>query len=153
MSAYKRVAKELEDLQGSLPCYLRNLVSEPDNILVWHMLLLPSEPPYNLKAFNVSLIFPEDYPFKPPKIRFTTKIYHPNVEESGQVCLPITSNENWKPCTKTRQVLEALNMMVNQPDLGQPLRIELAEMLTQNRKQFYQSAQKFTLSYGVPRPT
>lgn len=36
-------------------------------------------------------------------IKFTTKIYHPNVDESGHVCLPIISSENWKPCTKTCQ--------------------------------------------------
>lgn len=39
----------------------------------------------------------------PPKVTFTTKIYHPNVDSSGRVCLAIISKENWKPNTKTYQ--------------------------------------------------
>ena len=50
--------------------------------------------------------FPAEYPFKPPKISFKTRIYHPNVDEKGQVCLPIVAAENWKPATKTDQVRE-----------------------------------------------
>lgn len=59
--------------------------------------------PYDKGAFRVELIFPAEYPFKPPRITFKTKIYHPNVDEKGQVCLPIISAENWKPATRTDQ--------------------------------------------------
>lgn len=61
------------------------------------------KPPYNLRAFNLLITFPEEYPFMPPKVTFTTKIYHPNVDSSGRVCLAIISKENWKPNTKTYQ--------------------------------------------------
>ena len=60
-------------------------------------------PPYNKGAFRIEINFPAEYPFKPPRITFKTKIYHPNVDEKGQVCLPIISAENWKPATKTDQ--------------------------------------------------
>ncbi|XP_028356720.1 ubiquitin/ISG15-conjugating enzyme E2 L6 [Physeter macrocephalus] len=103
MTASKRVAKELEGLQKELPRYLRNLFSDDANVLVWHALLLPEKPPYNLKAFNLRISFPEEYPFKPPTVTFTTRIYHPNVDSNGRVCLPIISKENWKPFTKTCQ--------------------------------------------------
>ena len=59
--------------------------------------------PYGLKAFQVRIDFPREYPLKPPTLRFTTKIYHPNVREDGLVCLPLISNENWKPYTKPYQ--------------------------------------------------
>lgn len=59
--------------------------------------------PYNKGAFRIEINFPAEYPFKPPKITFRTKIYHPNIDEKGQVCLPIISAENWKPATKTDQ--------------------------------------------------
>ena len=81
-------------------------------------------PPFNKGAFKIEITFPAEYPFRPPKVRgsispctgvvmvtvvfpiqilFNTKIYHPNVDEKGQVCLPIISPENWKPVTKTDQ--------------------------------------------------
>ncbi|KAG0415878.1 hypothetical protein HPB47_006942 [Ixodes persulcatus] len=59
--------------------------------------------PYNRGAFRIEINFPAEYPFKPPKITFRTKIYHPNIDEKGQVCLPIISPDNWKPATKTDQ--------------------------------------------------
>uniref|UniRef100_A0A4X1VPL9 E2 ubiquitin-conjugating enzyme n=1 Tax=Sus scrofa TaxID=9823 RepID=A0A4X1VPL9_PIG len=153
MTASKRVAKELEDLQKELPRYLGKLFSDDANVLVWHALLLPEKPPYNLRAFNLRISFPEEYPFKPPMVTFTTRIYHPNVDSEGQVCLPIISNENWKPCTKTCQVLEALNVLVNRPEPGQPLRVELADQLTQDPELFNRKAEEFTLQFGVDRPS
>ncbi|KAM9081352.1 ubiquitin/ISG15-conjugating enzyme E2 L6 isoform 2-T2 [Megaptera novaeangliae] len=111
------------------------------------------KPPYNLKAFNLRISFPEEYPFKPPTVTFTTRIYHPNVDSSGRVCLPIISKENWKPFTKTCQVLEALNVLVNKPELGQPLRLELADQLSQDPELFNRRAEEFTLQFGVDRPS
>lgn len=145
--------QELEDLQKELPKYLRNLCSEEDNVLVWHALLLPERPPYNLKAFRLCISFPREYPFQPPTVKFTTRIYHPNVDRDGRVCLPIISKKNWKASTRTCQVLEALNMLVNQPEPGQPVRLELAEQLTQDPELFDQMAQEFTLQFGVDRPS
>lgn len=66
-------------------------------------LMLQENVPYNKGAFRIEITFPAEYPFKPPKICFKTKIYHPNIDEKGQVCLPIISAENWKPATKTDQ--------------------------------------------------
>lgn len=66
-------------------------------------MLLQDNPPYDKGAFRIEINFPAEYPFKPPKITFKTKIYHPNIDEKGQVCLPVISAENWKPATKTDQ--------------------------------------------------
>ena len=46
---------------------------------------LQENPPYNKGAFRIEINFPAEYPFKPPKINFKTKIYHPNIDEKGQV--------------------------------------------------------------------
>lgn len=67
------------------------------------LLPLQDNPPYDKGAFRIEINFPAEYPFKPPKITFKTKIYHPNIDEKGQVCLPVISAENWKPATKTDQ--------------------------------------------------
>ena len=80
----------------------RNLCGhEHQNLL--YSFLSKENPPYSKGAFRIEINFPAEYPFKPPKICFKTKIYHPNIDEKGQVCLPIISTENWKPATKTDQ--------------------------------------------------
>uniref|UniRef100_UPI0029555EE0 ubiquitin/ISG15-conjugating enzyme E2 L6 n=1 Tax=Panthera onca TaxID=9690 RepID=UPI0029555EE0 len=50
-------------------------------------------------------------------------------------------------------VLEALNVLVNRPDLGQPVRLELADLLKQDPELFHREAREFTLKYGVDRPS
>ncbi|XP_048644810.1 ubiquitin/ISG15-conjugating enzyme E2 L6 isoform X1 [Marmota marmota marmota] len=186
MTASKRVAKEMEDLQQELPPYLKHLYCDDANVLVWHALLLPAEshgvsqrlafaeagfelaillpqppellrlqhqPPYNLKAFNLRIDFSKEYPFKPPTVKFTTKIYHPNVSESGEVCVPLLSKENWNPYIKICQVLEALNMLVDKPNPREPLRVELADLLLQDPELFRKKAEEFTLEFGIDRPS
>ncbi|XP_065801527.1 ubiquitin/ISG15-conjugating enzyme E2 L6 isoform X4 [Muntiacus reevesi] len=113
---------------------------------------LEERPPYNLKAFSVCISFPREYPFQPPTVKFTTRIYHPNVDRDGRVCLPIISKKNWKASTRICQVLEALNVLVNQPEPGEPVRLELAEQLIQDPELFDRTAQEFTLQFGVDRP-
>ncbi|KAG8511275.1 Ubiquitin/ISG15-conjugating enzyme E2 L6 [Galemys pyrenaicus] len=145
--------QELEGLQNALPPYLRNLTCDAANVLVWHVLLLPERPPYNLKAFSLRLNFPNDYPFKPPKVTFTTQIYHPSVDVNGQVCLPIISNQDWTASTKASQVLEVLSKLVNNPEQGQPLRLKLAEELEQDPELFHKKAKELTLQFGVDLPS
>lgn len=77
--------------------------AKDDNILKWTGTIKPLMPPYDEGAFKIELIFPTEYPFKPPILTFKTKIYHPNIDEKGQVCLPIINAANWKPATKTEQ--------------------------------------------------
>lgn len=55
-------------------------------------------------AFRVEIQFPPEFPFKPPRLMFLTKIYHPNVDPEGLVCLPIILPEKWKPATKVERV-------------------------------------------------
>ena len=52
--------------------------------------------PYAGGVFFLSIAFPTDYPFKPPKVSFTTKIYHPNINANGSICLDILRDQ-WSP--------------------------------------------------------
>nr|XP_040224039.2 ubiquitin-conjugating enzyme E2-18 kDa isoform X2 [Anopheles coluzzii] len=108
--------------------------------------------PYNKGAFRIEINFPAEYPFKPPKISFKTKIYHPNIDEKGQVCLPIISAENWKPATKTDQVIQALIELVNDPEPEHPLRADLAEEFLKDRKKFTKNAEEHTRKHSEKRP-
>lgn len=86
--------------------------------------LFQDNPPYDKGAFRIEIIFPAEYPFKPPKITFKTKIYHPNIDEKGQVCLPVISAENWKPATKTDQGKLLVSALRNSVDFSKYYKCE-----------------------------
>lgn len=83
--------------------FLDNLEVAEDSILNWKARIVPQNEPYLGGAFKIEINFPTEYPFKPPNLMFKTPIYHPNIDEKGQVCLPIINPTNWKPATKTDQ--------------------------------------------------
>ncbi|XP_061163530.1 ubiquitin-conjugating enzyme E2 L3-like [Saccostrea cucullata] len=152
MAATKRLTKELGDLRKSDVKYFRNITVDESNILYWQGLLVPEQPPYNKGAFRIEIVFPAEYPFKPPKVTFKTKIYHPNIDEKGQVCLPIISPENWKPATKTDQVIQSLIDLVHNPEPEHPLRADVAEEFTKNNAKFMKNAEEFTKKHAEKRP-
>ncbi|KAH9530247.1 Ubiquitin-conjugating enzyme E2 L3 [Dermatophagoides farinae] len=124
MTATRRLQKELQELKEckgpGMRCF-RDIMVDDHNILCWSGLVVPDNVPYNRGAFRIEINFPAEYPFKPPKITFKTKIYHPNIDEKGQICLPIIQPENWKPATRTEQVIQALIALVNDPEPEHPL--------------------------------
>jgi len=152
MAATRRLNKELGDLRNSKQKNFRDIVVDEANILSWQGKLCTDQPPYNKGAFKIEITFPAEYPFKPPKVTFKTKIYHPNIDEKGQVCLPIISPENWKPATKADQVIQALAALVNDPEPEHPLRGDLAEEYTKDRKKFLKNAEEFTKKHAETRP-
>lgn len=131
---------------------VRDIQVDEQNILLWTLLIVPENPPYNKGAFRVEIQFPPEYPFKPPKMVFLTKIYHPNVDTEGRVCLPMILPEFWKPATKTEQVLQALASLVADPEPEHPMRTDLAEEYTKDRKKFMKNAEEFTKKHAEKRP-
>eukprot|EP00794_Sanderia_malayensis_P013905 gene13905-15354_t len=153
MAATRRLTKELGDIRKSDGKVFRNILVDESNILSWQGLIVPDKHPYNKGAFRVEINFPAEYPFKPPKVTFKTKIYHPNIDEKGQVCLPIISPENWKPATKTEQVIQALVALVHDPEPEHPLRADLAEEYTKSRSKFEKNAEDYTKKHAERRPS
>ena len=97
------LSQELADIKVQNHAFIDNIEAKDDNILLWKGTIKPLMAPYDKGAFQIELNFPTEYPFKPPILTFQTPIYHPNVDEKGQVCLPIINAANWKPATKTEQ--------------------------------------------------
>ena len=153
MAATRRLAKELNDIRTSPQKVFQDIRVDDSNILQWSGLIVPVNSPYNKGAFRIRIDFPAEYPFKPPKITFQTQIYHPNIDEKGQICLPIISPENWKPATKTDQVIQSLVALVNDPEPEHPLRGDLAEEFTKDKKKFMKNAEDFTKKHGERRPS
>jgi ubiquitin-conjugating enzyme E2 D/E len=64
----------------------------------------PPDSPYQGGVFFLTIHFPTDYPFKPPKVAFTTRIYHPNINSNGSICLDILRSQ-WSPALTISKVL------------------------------------------------
>ena len=115
--------KELEEIRKRGMKNFRNIQVDEANLLTRQGLIVLDNHSHDKGVFRIEINFPAEYPFKPPKITFKTKIYHPNIDEKGQVCLPVISAENWKPATKTDQVIQSLTALVHDPQLEHPLRL------------------------------
>ena len=75
-----------------------------DDMFTWQATIMgPGDSPYQGGVFFLTIKFPTDYPFKPPKVQFNTKIYHPNINASGGICLDILKDQ-WcvPPCALER---------------------------------------------------
>ncbi|CAJ0651915.1 8489_t:CDS:2 [Entrophospora sp. SA101] len=103
-SSAKRIQKELAEISLDPPC---NCSASPkgDNLYDWVSTITgPADSPYAGGIFFLDINFPQDYPFKPPKVVFRTRIYHCNINSSGQICLDILK-DNWSPALTISKVL------------------------------------------------
>ncbi|CEJ92748.1 hypothetical protein VHEMI08380 [[Torrubiella] hemipterigena] len=153
--ATKRIAKEYADLSQSPPPAFTIALAASESLHTWHITLRPAEPSvYNPGQFGILLTLPTDYPFKPPVVKFVTRIYHPNVTDEcpGSICLSLLKSENWKPSTKIINVLEALDNLLLEPQPDDPLDDRIAEQYKNDRPAWEKQAKAYVQKYAMQEP-
>ena len=108
----------------------------------------PSDSPYDGGVYFLSIHFPADYPFKPPKINFTTKIYHPNINANGGICLDILKDQ-WSPALTISKVLLSVCSLLTDPNPDDPLVPEIANIYKNNRSAYNATAKEWTRKYAM----
>jgi len=108
----------------------------------------PAESPYAGGVYFLNIHFPADYPFKPPKLQFTTRIYHPNINANGSICLDILKDQ-WSPALTISKVLLSLSSLLTDPNPDDPLVPEIAQIYKTDREKFVNTAKEWTRKYAM----
>ncbi|CAN1144453.1 Ubiquitin-conjugating enzyme E2 D3 [Linum perenne] len=109
----------------------------------------PAETPYEGGVFFLSIRVPKSYPFTPPKIRFITKVYHPNVRRDGKIEVDILG-DNWTPALTIEKLLLSICSMLPDPDPAADSPFNpAASLYLSDLKSFNRTARDWTLKYAI----
>lgn len=163
----RRIIKETQRLmQEPVPGILNNFVvtfaiflisnilgisAVPDesNARYFHVIVTgPEDSPFEGGLFKLELFLPEDYPMSAPKVRFITKIYHPNIDRLGRICLDILKDK-WSPALQIRTVLLSIQALLSAPNPDDPLANDVAELWKINEAEAIRNAKEWTQRYAM----
>ncbi|CAG8713458.1 25012_t:CDS:2 [Dentiscutata erythropus] len=129
----RRLLKELKDYQKERNQDLIELSPiQEDNILVWKAVLRgEADTPYEGGQWTLRIEIPKNYPIQPPKIKFLTKICHPNISfKTGEICLDILKAA-WSPAWTLQSACTAIRLLLSNPEPTSPLNCDAVRMYTQ----------------------
>jgi len=151
----RRIAKELADIQNDAES---RIFAEPANGDDLSNLRAsfpgPPDTPYEGGTYVVDIKIPNEYPFRPPIIRFTTKLWHPNISsQTGAICLD-TLGSAWSPVLTIKSALLSLQSLLSTPEPKDPQDAEVATMLMKHPEQFQRVAREWAIKHaGAPKTT
>jgi ubiquitin-protein ligase len=143
----KRIQKELAEISLDPPS---NCSAGPkgDNLYEWVSTIMgPGSSPYQGGVFFLDINFPSDYPFKPPKVIFQTRIYHCNINSNGQICLDILK-DNWSPALTISKVLLSICSLLTDANPHDPLVGSIAQQYLSDQTSHDKTAAEWTRRFA-----
>ncbi|XP_065877179.1 constitutive photomorphogenesis protein 10 [Euphorbia lathyris] len=143
----RRIQREMTELNNDPPLDC-SAGPKGDNLYHWVSTVIgPSGTPYQGGIFFLDITFPTDYPFKPPKVVFRTRIYHCNVDSAGNLSLDILK-DGWSPALTLTKVLVAIRSIFTQPDPYNPLVPAIAHLYLADRAKHDELAAEWTMRFA-----
>ncbi|KAJ3299074.1 ubiquitin-conjugating enzyme E2 S [Rhizoclosmatium sp. JEL0117] len=149
--AIKAVMRELMHLNGNPPAEGVKLIdtSDTDLLDIQAWIVGPEGTPYHGGCFKVRLVPGPDFPESPPKGYFETKIFHPNVSKSGEICVN-TLKKDWKPDLGIAHVLLTIRCLLIAPNAESALNDDAGKLLLEEYDAFAKHARLFTAMHAKP---
>jgi ubiquitin-conjugating enzyme E2 D/E len=132
---FKRLTKELKQIQVENNDDL-SAFPQDDSLKKWNVYIRgPEETPYAGGVYSCVLDVGNDYPLKPPTLTFKTKIFHPNISESGGVCIDILKSQ-WSPVLDIRKIMISICSLLSDPNPSSPLNGTAGDLYLRNRPSY-----------------
>ena len=115
----------------------------------------PPDSPYERGVFRLDVAIPDRYPFEPPKVHYTTPIYHPNIDSAGRICLDILNMPSgsgkgaWKPSLNIPTVLQSLQLLMSEPNPDDGLMVDITHQYIHDHARFERTAREHTKKHAV----
>ena len=148
MALRKRLIKETERLVTDP---VSGIIATPheENLRYFDVSLEgPPGTPYEGGVFKLELFLPEDYPMTAPRLRFLTRIYHPNIDRLGRICLDVLK-DHWSPAMQIRTILLSVQALLSSPNPDDPLANDVAAIWKENEPLAVQTAKEWTEKYAM----
>jgi len=145
----KRLEKELQDIRALSTGSSVTADSVEGDLTHWKGHLIgPEGTSYSGGHFDIDIEIPVDYPYNPPKMKFDTKIWHPNISsQTGAICLDVLGKE-WSPALTIRTALLSIQALLSSPEPDDPQDAEVAEMFKNDRELFTKTAKYWTETFA-----
>lgn len=144
--AVRRLQKELSDIQHAKHSEVPENVSlgpTESNIFLWNATIIGAkDTPYEGGMFELEIHIPMGYPFKAPKIHFKTKIFHPNINDNGDICLDILKY-NWVPSLNLTQAMISIVSLMSDPNPNDPFNTTAANLYKTNRRGYNEVVREY----------
>lgn len=148
----RRIQREYENLTKDPSPYVKRLSiidTDGEGNTSWKLVIeSPEESSYLGKGFAVFIIFPPDYPYSAPTIRFDTKIFHPNISYKGDVCVEALGFGKWTVSSTIRMVISSIRNLLLEPDMSNPLNPEAALEMSKGKEVYNATVKRWLETYN-----